>query len=305
MTLKKSKNKNIEYISHDRQTRTSWAILLTSIADVPVEFQPFFQSIQTAENNFPYTVITPSYEGFVHRSPERLVSLIDDCLFIANKGETATQALCLAYKDIQHIEFRTALLDSHLHITGLDRKGLPALVNIRFNSVSDTLFKKIIDSIRQSSFKAIRAKKVFSFEHLEAANYKMANFARHCLLKEENVEQLIWQPELRQSLIRIHIPLLIHTFLYRTVFPHHVTMLSDQELILVRESERIVSNDCYGGIWDYIPLNKIINADISRDQEGFLTLSIELPNDQFIGTQYLPSLHNELEMLVNKLNQHK
>jgi len=303
MQNKKTKYKNADYISYDRQTRTSWAMLLASHADVPDDFKPFFQSIQENGKDFPYSVITPSYEGFVNRTPERLVCLVDDCLYVANKGETSSQALCLQFKDIQHIEFRTALLDSHLQITGLDRKGQSAVVKIRFNSVSDTLFKKINDEVRQFSFKNIKAKKVFSFDHLEASNYKMANFSRHCLLSEESMEQLIWQPELRQSLIRIHIPLLIHTFLYRTVFPHHVTLLTDQELILVHESERIVSDDCYGGVWDYVPLNKIMNAGISRDQDGFLTLSIELPNDQCLETMYLPSLHTELETLVNKLNQ--
>ncbi|MBA4384568.1 MAG: hypothetical protein C0410_07510 [Anaerolinea sp.] len=303
MRNKKNKYKNADYISYDRQTRSSWAILIANHADVPDDFKPFFQTIQETEDTFPYSVITPSYEGFVYRTQQRLVCIIDDCLYAVNKGETVTQALCLPFTNIQHIEFRTALLDSHLHITGLDREGLPAIINVRFNSVSDTLFKNIINSIRLFSFKHIHPKKAFSFDHLEASNYKMANFSRHCLLSEESVEQLIWQPELRQSLIRIHIPLLIHTFLYRTVFPHHVTLLTDQELILVRESERIVSNDCYGGVWDYLPLNKIISASISRDQDGFLTLSVELPNDQVIETMYLPSLHTELETLVNKLNQ--
>ena len=303
MSNKKTKFKNADYISYDRQTRTSWAMLVANHDEVPDDFKPFFQSIQETEKTFPYAVITPSYEGFVYRTQARMVCLINDCLYVANKGETFAQALCLPFKDIQHIESRTALLDSHLQIKGLDREGRPAVVKIRFNSVSDTLFKKINDEIRVFSFKSIKAKKPFSFDHLEASNYKMANFSRHCLLTEENVEQMIWQPELRQSLIRIHIPLLMRTFLYRTVFPHHVTMLTDQELILVRESERIVSDDCYGGVWDYVPLNKIKNAVISRDQDGFLTLSIELPNDQVLETMYLPSLHTELEELVNKLNQ--
>lgn len=303
MHNKKSKFKNADYISYDRQTRTSWAILIADLTDVPDDFKPFFQFNQDTEKSFPYTVITPSYEGFVNRTQARMVCLIDDCLYVANKGETFSQALCLPFKDIQHIESRTVLLDSHLQIKGLDREGRPAVVKIRFNSVSDTLFKKINDEIRLFSFKNIKAKKSFSFDHLEASNYKMANFSRHCLLSEENVEQMIWQPELRQSLIRIHIPLLMRTFLYRTVFPHHVTMLTDQELILIRESECIVSDDCYGGVWDYVPLNKIMNSDIGRDQDGLLTLSIELPDYQVLETMHLPSLHTELETLVNKLNQ--
>jgi hypothetical protein len=303
MRNKRTKFKNADYISYDRQTRTSWAILLSEYSEVPDDFKPFFQSIQETVKPFPYSVITPSYEGFVYHTQQRLVCLIDDCLIVANKGETATQALWLPFKNIQHIEFRTALLDSHLHITGLDREGVPAIVNVRFNSVSDILFKRITNSIRQFSFKNIHPKKAFSFEHLEAANYKMANFTRHCLLSEENVDQLIWQPELRESKIRIHIPLLINTFFYRTVFPHHIAMLTDQELIFVRESDRIVSNDCYGGIWDYIPLSKIKDASISRDEDGYITLSIELPNDQFLETLYLPSLHTELEELVHKLNK--
>jgi hypothetical protein len=80
-------------------------------------------------------------------------------------------------------------------------------------------------------------------------------------------------------------------------------MLTDQELILIRESEEIGSNDTYGGVWDYIPLNKIIEAHLNRTQDGFSILSIEIPKDQFLETLYLPSLHTELETLVNKLNK--
>jgi len=303
MKIKKRKQDNVEYVSYDHQTRMSWAELLNGYSDVPVDFLPFFQSMQESEQPFPYSVIAPSYNDFSYRAQKRLVCLIDNCLYIANKGEDISQALCLQYKDIQHIEFGTVLLDSILHITGVDQKGQPVQIEIRFNSSSELLFKNIIDTIRQSSNKSTEPKEAFSFKNLKEANFKMANYSRYCLLKDENVDQLIWQPELRKSRIRINMPSLVNTFLYHTVFPHHIAMLTDHELIFIRESARIVSNDCYGGIWDYIPLSKITDASISRDEDEYVTLKVELPNDQLVETLYLPSLHNELEQMVNKINQ--
>jgi hypothetical protein len=43
--------------------------------------------------------------------------------------------------------------------------------------------------------------------------------------------------------------------------------------------------------------------NINQDQDGFLTLSIGLRNDQTLETLYLPTLQTELETLVNKLTQ--
>jgi hypothetical protein len=302
MKLNQSRQKDIEYISYDRQTRSSWAVLLKNLSDVPDHFRPFFQSLPEIVKHFPYSVLTPTYEGFGFHIQQRLICLIDHCLYLAQKGEDSTQALCLPFANIHHVEFKTVLLDSLLHIAGKDQNGQPAQIDIRFNSVSDDLFRKIVDLIRLTAFNASESKSPFSFSQLKEANFKMANFARTSLLKGEHVDQLIWQPALRESRIRIQIPSLVNTFLYRTVFPHHVTMLTNQELILIHESERVVSDDCYGGVWDYIPRNKIKNISMIHDPDGLIALSVDLPEAESIKTRYLPGMQTELESLVNKFN---
>lgn len=301
ITNNKTKAKTLE--SFERQTKMSWAILLTCMKDVPLDFQPFFEPLHVDETNFPYALITPSYEGFIHRSQAQLVCLMHDAVYLANKGETVSQALCVKFQEIQQIQFGTVLLDSNMQIRGIDSHGQPAQISLRFNTVSDGLFKKIINAIRQTWVNDTVTKGEYAFDKLEAANLKLSNFARHSILSGESVRQLIWQPELRRSKIKLHIPLLANSILYQTVFPNHVTMLTDKELILIRETERMVHDDRYGGVWDYVPLDKIKSASILQKQDGLLALVVELFDGHNLETHYLPSLRTELEVMAKILSQ--
>ncbi len=61
------------------QTKLSWAKLIKSYATVPAIFKDFFEPFKKDGLDFPYTVLTPSYEGFVHPTTERLIcNFVDD-----------------------------------------------------------------------------------------------------------------------------------------------------------------------------------------------------------------------------------
>jgi hypothetical protein len=63
------------------------------------------------------------------------------------------------------------------------------------------------------------------------------------------------QPELRRPIIRLG------RWTYRrTIIMAHVLILTDRELIIIRDdpdSPESFDETRYGGVWDYIPLNKI------------------------------------------------
>lgn len=60
--------------SADEQTRLSWARSISTYADVPEIYQGFFEPFLAPGRVFPYSVLTPSYTGFVHRTTEKLIA---------------------------------------------------------------------------------------------------------------------------------------------------------------------------------------------------------------------------------------
>ena len=59
------------------ETMSSWARLLPSYAAVPLVYQGFFEPLLAERRAFPYTVLTPSYEKFLHCTTEKLVCEFD------------------------------------------------------------------------------------------------------------------------------------------------------------------------------------------------------------------------------------
>jgi hypothetical protein len=79
-------------------------------------------------------------------------------------------------------------------------------------------------------------------------------------------------------------------------------MLTDQELILIREDERHKHSDRYGGIWEYLPLRWIKVAALKPGEEGLLKLVISLANGNQIESLFIPSMRSQVESLVEKLS---
>jgi hypothetical protein len=98
------------------------------------------------------------------------------------------------------------------------------------------------------------------------------NFAKHSLLAGERVIYSILQPEIRKTMLTVP-----GRTLYKTVSPTHMSILTDRELILIREDAVRRKEDRYGGIWDYIPLSKIVSLSVSENADDLLVLAVKLP----------------------------
>ena len=86
--------------------------------------------------------------------------------------------------------------------------------------------------------------------------------------------QAIFQPEIRAKVFT-----LLGKSFYRMVSPAKAIILTDCELIAIREEEKACGAGRYGGIWDYLPLNKIRNVSLRERDGGLLALSVELPEE--------------------------
>ena len=133
-----------------------------------------------------------------------------------------------------------------------------------------------------------------------SSSFKFMNFARHSLLAGEQVLHAILQPEIRAR----RFTFLGKTF-YRRISPTHVCILTDRELILIREEALKSLNDKYGGIWEYIPLDKLGSLSMSTRNDSLLALSIELVTGYGFECLFEATRQNEVEQLLLKFRQLK
>ena len=282
------------------QTKASWARPIDSLAAVPAAYQEFFGRLLAGGRAFPYTVLTPSYQGFLHKATEKLVCDLDDEICILHSHSATFEAHRYPVEGISYVEVRTFLLDSSIKISGMTQHGVAASTSFKFNAVTDYLFTPILRKIRLAAHgprDASLGTGSEKFDDWVVLNYKFMNFAKRSLLVGDRVIQAILQPEIRTRALT-----LLGKTLYGLVSPTHMCILTDRELITVREEERRSSNDKYGGIWDYIPLAKIVELTLSHRDGDLFELSIRLP-DVVLKSLYTASAGRELNQLLDRFGE--
>jgi len=283
------------------QTKASWARSIDSPAAVPAAYQEFFERLLAGGRAFPYTVLTPSYQGFLHRATEKLVCDLEDEICILHRHAGAFEAHRYPLEGISYVEARTFLLDSSIKIAGVTEQGVAASTSFKFNAVTDYLFTPILRRIRLAPHGPSAAglgPESEKFDDWAGRNYKFMNFAKRSLLAGERVVHAILQPEIRTRALT-----LLGKTLSRVVSPTHMCILTDRELITVREEDRRGANDKYGGIWDYVPLGKIVDLSLSQKDGGLFELSIHLPEVAPLQSLYEASLERELNELLDRFGE--
>jgi hypothetical protein len=283
------------------QTRASWAKSIASYDAVPNAYKDFFEPLLADGRAFPYAVLTPSYEGFIHRTTEKLICDLGHEICVLERKGSTFDARSYPLDGISYVEVRTVLLDSHFKICGVTSRGVPDSSTLRFNTVTERLFTPILKRIRLANVDpkdAAPSLESERFNHWIRLNYKFMNYARHSLLGREKVVQAILQPEIRASVLTV----LGRTY-YRVISPTHAAILTDRELIIIREEARQSGVDRYGGIWDYIPLNKIVTLSLSEKNGDLLALSIQLPESVRLESLFQASAKREVEQLLERFRE--
>jgi hypothetical protein len=288
-------------LSAGEQTKLTWARVIESYDNVPEAYKGFFDPLLASGQVFPYTVLAPAFETFGYRITEKLVCALDREIHVLERNGNTFKVQSYPLDGISYVEVRTVLLDSRIKISGVTKQGVPTSSIVRFNSVTDYLFTPILRRIRLKavdSKDAVRGSESEKFDQWIKSNYKFMNFARHSLLGGEKVIHAMLQPEIRAS----RFTFLGRTF-YRTISPTHVSVLTDRELIMIREEAVQGRRDKYGGTWDYIPLNKIIALTLSAKDDNLLALSIQLPENERLEYLFQVSMKAELDQLLDRFRE--
>ena len=228
----------------------------------------------------PHAVLTPTFPGYVHRENEKLVFSLDRQLYVWERIKNDLKCTGYAFDDIQTIEIGTVLLYAWIGITGVASDGVLTTSIFKFNSVTDWLFAPFIQEIRGAAgdmADADREAEIRTLDSRVQSNFKFRNYARRSLVPGEKVIDALWQPEIRHKLLT-----LLGRSFFRTIAMTHLLILTDRELIIIREDEASPQwrdESRYGGVWKYIPLDKITSISLAPKETNLLALVIHLPEN--------------------------
>jgi hypothetical protein len=171
---------------------------------------------------------------------------------------------------------------------------------LRYNAVTGRLFVPFIERIRGITAQPIDVSLESELSKLDAVpwlSYKFRNYARHSILAGDHIIAVLAQPELRRPIIRLG------RWTYRrTIIMAHVLILTDRELIIIRDdpdSPESFDETRYGGVWDYIPLNKIERVVLQDRDAAVLSVSLDLPLGDRVETLFAADRRVEVERFLN------
>lgn len=264
----------------DQRAEWTWAKVIGSYEALPEPYWETLGSLLGGGRGFPYIVLTPAYDTFRTRVSEKLACVMDCEIHVLERSGKVVTTTCYPIESIRYVEVSSILLDYQVKIHGLTNQGVQASSIFRCSAATDYLFTPVLRKIRmcgalQQGLTDVRD--TAPFDPWYRLNFKFMNFARSSLLGGEKVVCAVLQPEIKVE--RFRIPGKTY---YRTVFPTHTCILTNRELILIREEALQDRKDKYGGIWDFIPLDKIASLAVSSKNGHLLALCIRLlTNEEF------------------------
>ena len=277
MKIESNLENSLSELTGAKQTMVTWARLLESYQEVPEVYKTSCRAVLENIHPFPYVVLVPSIRDEKHKkSPENLVCEVDGTFHIWERIGNQVSSMSYPLKTISAIELGSVLLASWLTVSGLRGDGMASSSTIAFNTSTGRYLMPFIEKMRpaptdmaDTDWQIERSK----FDYLQPINFKFMNYARESLVRGEKVIQSILQPKIRK-----HIFTLFGQKFYRTVALAHLMLLTDKEIIFLRDDEQTteVKGERYGGVWQYISLQNITAVTLKEMEGGLMTLSLTL-----------------------------
>ncbi len=171
--------------------------------------------------------------------------------------------------------------------------GSPARATVEFNTVDEWRFSPILETIRREINRMDPGGdepplpgEWAKFDGLAMTNYKYMMYGKKSLLSGETVRRFVYQPRVSSRVLK---------FFPRLLTPAHMAILTDKEMILMRDDRKIN----YGGIWNFLPLGKINKMTTETDPKtGLTSFCLRMDDGQSFISVFEPSRRGELELLT-------
>ena len=187
-----------------------------------------------------------------------MVCCIDDRLIILEKTSGEPKCTAFPLNALNCLEIGGVLLKAWIKLQGqADHEMTLTTVALRFNAVTDWLFAPIVGRIRGAAAHPSDIPHDLELSKLDDValpSFKFRNYARRSVLPGDRVIAVLAQPEMRRPVIRLG-----HWSYQRTIVMAHVVILTNRELIIIRddpESPQSFDKTAMAAS-GYVPLNKI------------------------------------------------
>lgn len=292
-------------ITGARQTMQTWARVIDSISDAPENFQGPLEEIVKGLDDFPYAVFAPAMDGPGSTRKERVLCHANGTIFVLEKSSDKIIVTGFRYVDISMLEVGNILLYSWFSIWGKSTRGEETALTVEFNESTLRHFEPYFARMRPVSEEgADRAAEQTKLSFLSSENFKFMNFACQNLIPGERVLHTVYQPIRREALVAF-----LGRAFYRTIFPAHLLLLTDRELILIGEAEHVAEKNRgkYGGTLRYIPLRLLESVDeepISGDlKKVVVRMKFGPPIERLLDSSSAETIRNFLAALAETRRQ--
>lgn len=265
------------------QTMRSWTRVISSFEEVPKAFHADFPR----EAAFPYTIVLPEDKlSFLQKRREQLLCLGDDQIVVLESGRDQVNVTSHRIEDISHIEHGRELLHSWIKIGSSSGTS-----TLSFNTVTLRHFEPIFEKIRPNTVLGEKQDSqsesaLSAFDYLNTLNYKFMNFGRQSVRAGERVLQTLYQPDRCVRTVT-----LFNKTLFRQYATGHLSILTEHELIVIRQTKRMKTEgqNIYGGIFIYIPLRQIHDLSFtSNEKKSLCVMTITLADKVALRSEFAP-----------------
>ena len=276
------------------------AKVVESFESIPEVYQEFFQPHLARGETLPYTVLTPTYEISGDTVAGKLVCVIDHTLYVLERNENGLSKVCYPIDEINTVEVIHRPADLHVKVNGFTNLGQPATSVFGCSKSTDYIFAPLFQRIRlriDSLNERAPSRHMERLDRWSDLKTGVLDMARHCLMAGETVIESILQPEIHPNI-----------FSPDRVFrgakcATHICILTDKELVLIREDLPLGKKDTCNSVCNFIPLNKINSLNVNRENEKFLVVSIRTTNGDVFESLFDVSLENDVNQFLARTRE--
>jgi len=283
------------YSSQEAPSKRFWTRAIASYEEIP---SGFLASFPGEDAGFPYSVLIPGEQASETQpavNPQMLCLYADRLVSLeAIHGEVQTTEYAL--RSISSIEHGRVLLNSWMTIHSASRSK-----TFNFSSSVEHVFSPIVKAIRgagdasEPEGSGVKTQEeIAKLGYVWKRNFKYFNYATQSLAPDSTIEASAYQEDISLSKLNFFGKPIFSSYL-----SGHLTILTDRELIFVKESEEIraIHDTSYGGVFRYIPVEKVkaLTFEKSDDKKVDCLADISLVDGKHYQLQFSSATAVQLE----------
>ena len=288
-------------LTGSKQTMASWARIIESPDAIPAMYRTAYAAFTEGVQSFPTLILAPTSRELSRKISEKLLWIADNTLTVLERDGNQITGREFNLDTLRDVEVGTILLYSWITISGTTQTGEFASSTFAFNTATLRHFTTLLEQARGFPAKAPSTaphSEQAKLDYLQKIAYKFMNFGKSSIRPDAKVITSLWQPEIQVKSFD-----LLGIKLYRTISTAHLLIVTDKEIILIRDDPRIksVRGARHGGVWRYIPRRSLVAAEIGESTGNLLTMTLLLTNNGHLDILFATEPHHALSEIQKLL----